>query len=195
MNIAQKTQAVVGVLLATVLLAGCTATASAKDTTAPSTDGVSNSAETSTPSTDKSAVKISEERFEASLAGNPKNIEVVEVLDPRTFLVEAGALSAKANNYAGQIPISISADLGIVTPALGECGYDESLAFAKQYFAENPTDMKVKNGDFTSFAYFWAATEAGLAYSDDNYSSLSAPKMDAENAKAGLWTLCPGFGE
>ncbi len=190
-----KTTSAALLVLATVLLAGCSATTSTNDDPTPSTDGVSNSAETSTPSTDKSAVKISEERFEASLARNPKDIEVVEVLDPRTFLVEAGALSAKANNYAGQIPISISADLGIVTPSLGECGYDESLAFAKQYFAEDPTDMKVKNGDFTSFAYFWAATEAGLAYSDDNYSSLSVPKMDAENAKAGLWALCPGFGE
>ena len=130
------------------------------------------------------------------------DVTVIKVIDPRTVLV-GPSLGARFEDghgtivtLAGEATVTLHPDSDIVTPAQGECGYDEALAFATQFFSENPTEAQVDRGDFFSSWYFSQLTEAGFAStSDDRGGAFSGPLYNAKNAKAGVWTLCPGFGE
>jgi len=187
MNITKKARVATVAILATILLSGCAAESApptAGETTAP---GVSA---TPTPTPTLSG----DDAFAAALAGEV-GVAVVEVVDPRTFIVKPSAYETSQNGYTGQATVSIRAESKLVTPAEGECGYDEALTYAKQYFAENPEDAYVLEGNFSTDGYYEVVLRAGFAYIPENDGPFEIAQAEADGSGAGLWSTCEGFGQ
>jgi hypothetical protein len=174
---------------ASLVLAGCAATEPSEfDQGAPVQSA--SATPTSTP-------VLSSEEALAEAMKYQMGATVLEVIDPRTFNIEPAA-DEQAAGVSGEATVTIREGSPLVTPAEGECGYDEALAFAKQYFAENPDDAFVVEGSFSTEFYYDEAITSGFAYipDDDGQENLyGIPQADAENASAGLYALCPDFGE
>ena len=171
-------------VLTALLLAGC-----AKGNTGATADPApSATAEQTKPTSEK-------RDFAEQAAQGELGVTVIKVIDPRTFVVGPSTFEQKQNGLSGEITVSLSAAPDKVTPSAGECGYDEALAFATQYFAENPeNDAGVVRGTFSSTEYFGDAIRAGFMYIPNNHTQLESAQNDAEGNQAGLWGSCPGFG-
>jgi len=174
---------------ASLVLAGCAATEPSEfDQGAPVQ--TASATPTSTP------VLSSEEALEEAMKGQ-MGATVLEVLDPRTYRIEPDA-DEQADGLSGEVTVTIRESSPLVTPAEGECGYDEALAFAKQHFAENPDDAYVAEGSFSAELYYDEVITAGFAYIPDNDGQdnhYAIAQEMAETSSAGLYALCPAFGE
>jgi hypothetical protein len=170
-------------ILATALLAGCaTATPSEPAPSAPSSN------------VDTSPSAAPDEAFIKKAEAGEVGVAVLEVLDTRTFVVGPDTFSREESGFDGELTVEIGSD-AFVVPVTGECGYEESLAFAKQYFAETPEgDAYVRTGHFTSIEYYAASLRAGFAYFAAEDGLLVGAHQDGESKQAGLWATCPGFG-
>ena len=179
-----KTVSAALLVLTALLLAGC-ATGNTGTTADPAP---SATAEQTKPASEK-------RDFADQAAKGELGVTVIMVIDPRTFVVGPSTFEQEHNDLSGEITVQIRVGSDLVTPAKGECGYDEALAFAQQYFAENPeNDAGVAVGNFDSQEYFGAAIRAGFAYTPDPAPHLVSAQGDAEGNQAGLWSTCPGFG-
>lgn len=183
MNFGPKARVAIVVALAAVLLTGCS-TAEPSTTAAPAP---SATAEQKTPSSEK-------RDFAEQVAKGELGVTVIKVLNPRSFVVGPNTFEQKQNGLSGEITVQIRADSDLVTPAQGACGYDESLAFATQYFTANPENAYVRSGDFASDEYYRDIVRAGFAYIPNNGGALANAQADAEINQAGLWATCPGYG-
>jgi hypothetical protein len=171
-------------VLATLLLAGC---AAAEPTPAAPSSAPSASSE------DLQA-ESSEEAFIAKATKGEVGVAVIDVIDPRTFLVGPNKIQQDQNGFTGKLTAEIADDSAFVSPGATECGFDESLAFAKQYFAEHPENAFVSGGTFSSNEYSMESIRAGFAYNSDAEGIFVNAHEDAKIQKAGLWASCPGFG-
>ncbi|MCI4659686.1 hypothetical protein [Cryobacterium zhongshanensis] len=183
MNITPKARVAIVVALATVLLTGCSAAA-------PGTEATSAPTATAGQPTPNSAHGDFTDRATKGQIG----ATVIKVLTPRSFVVGPNAFEQKQNKLSGELTVQIRADSDLVTPAQGACGYDETLAFVTQYFTTNPENAYVLAGDFASDEYYQDLIRAGFAYIPNNEGILKNVQADAQDAKTGLWTTCPGFG-
>ncbi|MEC5149534.1 hypothetical protein RCH22_001175 [Cryobacterium psychrotolerans] len=183
MHIAQTARIAIVVALATVLLTGCSAAA-------PSTEATTSPTATAGQPAPNSAHGDFTERATKGQIG----VTVIKVLSPRSFVVGPNAFEQKKNKLSGELTIQIRADSGLITPAQGACGYDETLAFVTQYFTTNPENAYVLAGNFDSDQYYQDLIRAGFAYIPNNEGILKNVQADAQDNKTGLWTTCPGFG-
>lgn len=184
MHIAKKAHIATLAVLATVLFTGCAAAESS-----PSSGSTPKATAEETP-----ASQTPEEIFIENATKGTLGVAVIEVIDPRTFVVGPNSFEQDHNKLAGEMTVSIRPESTLVTPAEGECGYDESLAFATQYFADNPENAYVKEGHFGSEEYLPDLIRAGFGYVPNPQGNLEIPQDEAQNLKSGLWTICPGFG-
>lgn len=187
MNIAQKARVATIAVLATVLLAGC-ATAEAVPDATPSPSAT----------TDASQPENGEDSFAKATKTAQMSVQVIDVIDPRTFTVGPTDYDREKSGFSGTVTVTIPEESPLVTPAEGECGYDESLAFAQQYFAEKPGDAFLDAGSLGSEMYPIESINAGFAYvaADPNDNSdYAQSSRDAQLTGTGLWATCPGFGE
>lgn len=136
-------------------------------------------------------LKAAEERF-AEAVKDEIGVTVTEVVDRQTFVVEPRPYDREYNHFAGEATVTLNPKAPLVTPSSGDCGYDDALAFARDYFAATPA-AGTTAGHFTELEYFTAAVRAGFAYPTDG-SDLDNPLADARSASAGLWGTCPGWG-
>ena len=166
------------------LLAGC---AEEPPQVAPATPGASVSA-TPAAAEDK-AVAFANDASTAVIG-----LVVLDVVDPRTFVVGPDAREAETNGYAGEITVQINPGYNVVTPLEGECGYDESLAFALLYFSEHPDRAYVDAGKFGSDEYFGDVIQAGFAYVPNFEGRYVMLQETAQATNAGLWGICAGYG-
>jgi hypothetical protein len=175
-------------VLATTLLAGCSAAA---PTTGASGDGA-----TQTPT---SAVAQTEPA--------QRKVTVDKVIDPTTIVVTP--LRDTDLLYGTKFTVHLT---GFLTPAKGECGYEDSLAFTKTRLAEGFWVLDysaVKDGVYVdvngehhgilgrvgSYNYVAEILGLGLAYlAPEGPSYLMSDQQAASDAKTGLWATCPGFG-
>jgi len=186
MNITKKARVATVAILATILLAGCAAESAppaAGDGPAPTASA------TPTPTPTLSG----DDAFTAALLGEV-GVAVVEVIDPRTFVVKPSADESSKKGYTGEATVSLPAESNLVTPTEGECGYEEALSYAKQHFAENPEDGYVLEGDFSPDEYYELVLRAGFAYIPDNDGPFEIAQAEADGSGAGLWSTCEGFG-
>jgi len=179
---------------ASIFLAGCSTSesprASQETATPPATTTATS---TPTPSQDDALAE--------ALMGE-MGVTVLEVVDPRTFRVEPDPNEQETNGLSGEATITMRESSDIVTPLEGECGYTEALAFAKQYFTDNPENAYVLEGNFETDEYYDAAIESGFAFFDYDTEAQYAGAQDLwlaaqEEAKAagtGLYALCSDFG-
>ncbi|SFN71128.1 hypothetical protein [Mycetocola miduiensis] len=185
MHIAQKARVATIVVLATTLLAGCAASEpSAKAGLTPSST-VEETAPTQTSSPEEAfrgATKVS------------VAVTVTEVIDPRAFLVEPRAFERETRGYSGEITAELSATTKLVTPTENECGYAQTLAFAKRFFAENPDDAGIENGVFLTLHYYPRLLEAGFAYMADDSGEFYEWQTGAQGVGTDLSSTCPDFG-
>lgn len=195
MKITQKLRTAVIVTAATILLAGCA-------TAQPKADNSGGEALQPSPSATITEQPQAEQPADGEAAFTEKastedlGITVIEVIDPRTFVVGPRTNEQERYGYTGQMTVTLFPSLNLVTPAEGECGYEQTLAFAKQYFAENPEgDAFVGAGSFASIEYYSAAIQAGVAYTTDTEGIFRYLQGQAESDQPGLWTTCPGFGK
>jgi endonuclease YncB( thermonuclease family) len=187
MNITKKARVATVAILAAILLSGC-----AQESTPPNADATTAPTVSATPT--PTPTLSGDDAFEASLAGEV-GVAVVEVIDPRTFVVKPNTYEAGQNGYTGEATVSIREESTLVTPAEGECGYDEALAYAKQYFSDNPEDAFVRDGDFGTDGYYEVVLRAGFAYIPDNDGQFAIAQAQADGSGAGLWSSCEGFGQ
>jgi hypothetical protein len=184
MHIAQKARVATIVVLATTLLAGCAASEPSAKAGPTSSSTVEETAPTQTLSP--------EEAFREAATGGVA-VTVTEVIDPRTFLVEPRSFEQETKGLSGEITAQLNPDSTLTTPAENECGYAETLAFAKQFFAENP-DANVEGGVFISDPYYPTILAAGFAYVAGQPEDREGEQRDARTSGAGLWSICPDFG-
>lgn len=171
---------------ASLFLAGCAPTEPSQTSQdAPSQSATSTA--TSTPA-------LSEKEALAEAMKGQMRATVLEVLDPRTFLVEPSPVELKRKGLSGEVTVSFRKSMGLVTPAKGECGYDEAIAFAKQYFADNLDDAYVSEGNFATEHYLDEAFRAGFAYIPDHEGNYEDALAQGADDRAGLYALCPNFG-
>ncbi|SEF02666.1 hypothetical protein SAMN04489740_3842 [Arthrobacter alpinus] len=173
-------------LVPLTLLAGCAPTESSQvNQDAPSQSATATA--TPTPI-------LNEKEALAKAMKGQMGATVLEVLDPGTFLVELSPYEQKMKGLSGEATVTFRKSLGLVTPAQGECGYDEAFAFAKQYFADNPDDVYVSEGSFGTDHYLDEALRAGFAYIPDHEGRYDNALAQAAADRAGLYALCPNFG-
>jgi outer membrane murein-binding lipoprotein Lpp len=184
MHHAQKARVATIVVLATTLLAGCSASEPSAKAGPTSSSTVEEKAQTQGLSPEEAF----REAGETSVA-----VTVTEVIDPRTFLVEPRSFEQENKGLSGEIEAQLRANTTLVTPAENECGYAETLTFAKEFFAENP-DANIYEGNFISDTYYPRILQAGFAYMSDDSGEFYEWQMDAESSGAGLWSTCPDFG-
>ena len=177
------------VAAASLVLGGCAATEPSEfDQGAP----VQSASATPTSTPDLSSEEALAEAMKYQMGAT-----VLEVLDPRTFRIEPDA-DEQADGLSGEVTVTIRESSTLVTPAEGECGYDEALAFATQHFAEYPDDAYVAEGSFSAELYYDEVITSGFAYIPDNDGQenlYSVAQETAETTLAGLYALCPEFGE
>ena len=178
-----KTVSAALLVLTALLLAGC-ATGNTGTTAAPAP---SATAEQTKPASEK-------RNFAEQAAKGELGVTVIKVIDPRTFVVGPSTFEQEHNDLSGEITVKIRAGSDLVTPAEGECGYDEALAFAQQYFTENPEHAYIRAGDFGSDRYYQEIIRAGFAYIPNVQPPLLNAQGQAEGNQVGLWSTCPGFG-
>jgi hypothetical protein len=188
MNITKKARVATVAILATILLSGC-----AQESPTPAAGNGSNSSATAAPTPTPTPTHNGDDAFIAALAGEVR-VEVVEVVDPRTFVVKPSADETSKKGFTGESTVSMREGSELVTPAEGECGYDEALAYAKQYFAENPEDAYVLEGSFSTDGYYELVLSAGFAYIPNNDGPYELAQAQADGSGAGLWSTCEGFG-
>jgi hypothetical protein len=189
MNITKKARVATVAILATILLSGCAAESAppaAGDGPAPTVSA--------TPTPTPTPTLSGDDAFIAAGSGQV-GVAVVEVVDPRTFVVKPSADEASENGYTGETTVSIREGSELVTPAEGECGYEEALAYAKQYFMENPEDAFIIEDNFSTEEYYERVLSAGFAYIPNNEGTYAIAQAEADGSGAGLWSLCEGFGE
>jgi endonuclease YncB( thermonuclease family) len=192
MNVARKTTAAIVGLAAVALLAGCAGTA------APTfKDGAPVSASPS------SSTKRPDDRL----------IKVTKVIDPVTVVAtpykEADPLYGK----------TFTVHIGdILTPAKGECGYDQAFAFAKTTLTSQLWTLRydltpaggtykditpfASNGDHNGWLasnrldYGQIMSSAGMAFHNpaEEYDLYSNQREQAKSDGTGLWSVCPSFG-
>jgi len=168
---------------ASLLLVGC---AAAEPT--PFDQGAPTPSASTTPS---STPAVNEDEALTEAMKGEMGATVLEVLDPRTFRIEPAA----DEGLSGEATVAVREGSPLVSPAEGECGYDEALAFAKQHFAENPDDGYVLEGSFEFDSYFEKVLAAGFAYIPDYDGQFVITQENAERDQAGLYALCAGFGK
>ena len=187
MKIAQKARAAVIGGLAVILLSGCVATSSPSSSAAPKPSSTSASAKQKEPAADQF-------------------VQALEVIDPETIVVAPIGKTYKLGKKF------VMHDNTIVTPSKGDCGYDESLAFAKKTLVGQDWDFKpdsVTNGiyvDSRGVHYGWLSSTAGpygevmitagmAVNATNDGTDIWAPyQTDAKATNTGLWATCPGFG-
>ncbi|WP_104198988.1 hypothetical protein [Cryobacterium sp. Y29] len=190
MKITTKVSVATMVVLATILLAGCSTTPSVNDTATPSTDGVHP---TSSAAADASETKNREEAFIKAVAEGPMAVELVEFIDTHTALIMPDPTVPANAKYAGETTAKLWTSRSIVVPSVGECGYDEALAATKQYFTDNDDLISSPEG-LRSAGYWSHILHAGLAYIADSEDGEFDRQQLIKSNKTGLWGTCPGFG-
>ena len=190
MKITTKVSATTMVVLATVLLAGCSTTPSVNDTATPSTDGVHPA---SSAAADASETKNREEAFIKAVAEDPMAVELVEFIDTHTALIMPDPTVPANAKYAGETTAKMWTSRSIVVPSVGECGYDEALAATKQFFADS-SDYGLSPEGLQSTGYWQHMLHAGLAYIADSEDGDFDSQYPIKFHKTGLWGTCPGFG-
>jgi len=182
-----KTSPLILLTIGAIFLAGCAATQPPQvDQGAPSQSATA----TSTPTP-----VISDETALAEAMEGVMGATVLEVLDPQTFRIEPSLHEQETRGLSGEVTVTIEEDYGLVTPAEGECGYDEAIEFTKQYFIDNPENPYVFEGSFSADLYFEVLMRAGFAYLPDNDGPFAIAQEQGESANAGLYGLCADFGE
>jgi hypothetical protein len=184
MNIITKARSAAIVILATALLAGCAAGPATSTDAAP---------ETSAPT--------------AQTKPEQRQVTGVEVLDPTTIVVTP--FKDTDELFGEEFTVHIN---DFLTPAEGECGYDEALALADatvvdgvwflMYTAAHDGVWIDDEGDHYGYldsrglSYGQTMVSAGMAYvpTDVENSPLVNVQNDARDAGTGLWASCPGFG-
>lgn len=191
MNFAQKTHAAALVVLAVILLAGCTAAPSA-DANATG-NGAPPSASAGQGSTPTPTVP------------DQRLVRTVKVIDPVTVIMTP--FNKTDSLYGKDFTVHIN---DIVAPAKGECGYDQSLAFAKKTLPGVAWSLEydtVTNGVYIKGGnhYGWLGATvpyglkmivAGMAHLTTNPKAqfFSSQAAQAKAGSVGLWGSCPGFG-
>jgi uncharacterized protein YceK len=175
-------------VLATTLLAGCSAVA---PTTGASGDGA-----TQVPAT---AI--------AQTEPDQRRVTVIKVIDPTTLVVTP--LDPDDSLYKKRFTAHLN---NFLTPTKGECGYDEALTFTKNTLVNTVwildyssvkdgvwIDVKGEHHGFLNTiavaTYGDRVLSAGFAYvAPDGANYMLDDQKKARDAQVGLWATCPGFG-
>ncbi|ROR76043.1 hypothetical protein SAMN06295974_3810 [Plantibacter flavus] len=187
MKIAQQARVTTIMVAAALVLTGCVGAGPAVD----------RDTETAAPAPSASASRSGADgqaAFEKA-AKDAVDIKVLSVIDPRTFRVAPSDEAQARNHLSGELTVTLFDDAKLVTPKPDECGYDKALAFATQYFTENPEAGAIVSGSFSSSSYFEAALRAGVAYIPDVTPPLAIAQEEGQVADGSLWVTCPGFGD
>lgn len=123
-------------------------------------------------------------------------VNVESMADTTHWTVVPDELSAR-NGYRGKATVTLDPETKYVTPLKGECGYDEALAFAQSWFADeaNTNDFYVSYGYMQASRYFTDAARKGLAYATDpRMTGVVDASAQPKHDRTGLWGSCPGFG-
>ncbi|WP_104126321.1 hypothetical protein [Cryobacterium sp. Y57] len=190
MNITTKVSVATMVVLATILIAGCSTTPSVNDTATPSTDGVHP---TSNAAADASEAKNGEEAFVNAIAEGYVAVKIVDFIDTHTALITPNPAVPGNAKFSGEATVKLWTSRSIVVPSVGECGYDEALAATKQYFADT-NDVASSPEGLQSVGYWSNMLHAGLAYIADSEDGEFNRQELIKSNQTGLWGTCPGFG-
>lgn len=184
MNVMSISRVAILAALAAVLLTGC----GSAGTSEPNESAPTQSTPTRIP------VSEGDPGFEESLSERMKDevgVEILEVQSPRVFLIGPDAWEKDYYDLSGEETVELRDDM--VTPEKGECGYDEALSFARDYFAAD-AEADVSGGVLYAPAFDEDYIRAGFAYIPDVTTSLRHAQEEAQYDKNGLWGTCDSFG-
>jgi hypothetical protein len=136
-----------------------------------------------------------------------RRVRALKVIDPVTIIMTPADKTDTL--YGKDFTVHVN---DILTPAKGQCGYDQALALANstligtgwvlQYGTVTDGVYIDSDGDHHGYLdsnrlpYGKVMLNAGMAYVPDNEKAQfnAGAQQDAKAAGTGLWTSCPGFG-